>query len=81
MRLIDADRMLLTINMMGTNKFGIFDEDIRKFLEEQRTIKAIPVEWIEKWMLDNWELECNYGIEQMIEDWEKENERQTDMAE
>ena len=48
--------------------------DIICNLDNIPTVKAIPVEWIEKWMLDNWELECNYGIEQMIEDWEKGNE-------
>lgn len=33
--------------------------------------KLISVEWIREWEKENWELECNYGIDDMIEEWEK----------
>ena len=43
MRLIDADEMMLKIDMHGTNKFGMLDEDIRKFINDVPTIDAEPV--------------------------------------
>lgn len=48
MRLIDADAMLLMVDMKGTNKFGMLDEDIRKFISEQPTVdmeSVSPVDW------------------------------------
>ena len=61
----------------------IADEDVTEIFNagylqgwENARRKAIPIEWIKQWMVDNWELECNYGIEDMIDDWEEEqNER------
>ena len=55
--------------------------DCESAVEEQPTVKAIPVEWIKEW--------CNkqnsksleerllkrYGVITMLEDWEKENEK------
>lgn len=56
------------------------DEVYRK-INDMPTVEAIPIEWIKQWMVDNWELECNYGIEGMIDDWEEENEcRRTDKS-
>ena len=43
MRLIDADRLQLRINLVGTNKFGMLDEDIRKFVDEIPTVDAALV--------------------------------------
>ena len=74
MRLIDADRLL------SPGYTDMFDEPIefdsvsRFAIEIQPTVEAIPVEWIKQWEKENWEMECNYGIDMMIEDWEKENE-------
>ena len=48
MRLIDADVMLLRVDMKGTNQFGMLDEDIRKFISEQPTVDVeyvSPVDW------------------------------------
>ena len=64
MKLINADAFFNEFSELG---------DYEEYVLQEYGVKAIPIEWIEKWMLDNWELECNYGIEQMIEDWEKEN--------
>ena len=41
-RLIDADAMILRVNMHGTNKFGMLDEDIRQFIADAPII--IPEE-------------------------------------
>lgn len=43
MRLINADEMMLKIDMHGTNKFGMLDEDIRQFINDAPTIDAEPV--------------------------------------
>lgn len=37
-RLIDADALMLRVNMHGTNKFGMLDEDIREFINAAPTI-------------------------------------------
>ena len=76
MRLIDADKYCDFLNTYPLEKaqnnfMSFYREALQETLECE--VKAIPIEWIEKWMLDNWVLD-NYGIEQMIEDWEKENE-------
>ena len=50
------------------------------------TVNAIPVEWITDWLTKqsipatSYGLDCS-AVEKMLDDWEKENERQTDMAE
>lgn len=74
MRLIDADRLL------NPGYTDMFDEPIkmdmfsRYAIEKEPTVEAIPIEWIKKWEEENWELECNYGIDEMIDDWREENE-------
>ena len=40
-RLIDLDELLLRIDLHGTNKFGMLDEDIREFLKAQPTVEAV----------------------------------------
>lgn len=37
-RLIDADALMLRVDMHGTNKFGMIDEDIREFISAAPTI-------------------------------------------
>jgi CBS domain-containing protein len=37
-RLIDADELMLRVNMHGTNKFGMLDDDIREFINAAPTI-------------------------------------------
>ena len=47
--------------------------DCESAVEEQPTVKAIPIEWIKNWMAKS---ENTYNREQvyeMLEDWEKEN--------
>ena len=47
MRPIDADAMMMRVNLHGTNKYGVLhDVDIRAFINEQPTIDAISMrEW------------------------------------
>lgn len=70
MRLIDADKLKeeLKVNGLGYQYY---------MLDNAPTVKAIPVEWIKKWVE-----KCNWHytdlpriIETMLEDWEKENEK------
>lgn len=52
--------------------------DCESAVEEQPTVKAISVEWIEKWFSQFYGeqgLEWNRCKRFMLEDWEKENER------
>ena len=71
MRLIDADK--LRINCFCVDRICVDGRTI----ENAPTIKAIPIEWIRKWNIDNYPytaLLMSEIIPKMIEDWEKENE-------
>lgn len=76
-RLIDADK--LRINCVCVNGICIDGRTI----ENAPTVKAIPIEWIWKWydeethrLGDGWtHVEHPYSIKRMIEDWERENEK------
>lgn len=45
--------------------------DCESAVEEQPTLKAIPVEWIERKLAEHWYVD--YDIRELLEDWEKEN--------
>ena len=54
-------------------------------LFEKPYLKAIPIEWIKKWCNEEHNRKSleerllkRYGVITMLEDWEKENERETD---
>lgn len=90
MRLIDADKLIKDVMELWDYKTvdGITATTVLKQtitdIENQPTVKAIPIEWIKKW--------CNkernrksleerllkrYGVITMLEDWEKENGEKT----
>lgn len=46
--------------------------DCESAVEEQPTVKAIPVEWVERKLAEHWYVD--YDIRELLEDWEKENE-------
>ena len=48
--------------------------DCESAVEEQPTVKAIPIEWIEEWGWKNGMSE-SMSLRVMIDDWEKENGR------
>ena len=49
--------------------------DCESAVEEQPTVKAIPIEWIKKWNQKNENFFLYMGLaRKLIEDWEKENE-------
>ena len=72
MRLIDADKLL------APGYTDMFDEPIRfamvsrNAIESAPTVKAIPIEWIERKLAEHWYVD--YDIRELLEDWEKENE-------
>lgn len=80
MRLIDADeledRMLI---YYGDYTFNIICEEIRDFFRNTPTVKAIPIEWIEKEIkrtsdiTDEKELDVLYAgnLSYMLKLWEK----------
>ena len=46
---IEREALLLRIDLHGTNKFGMLDEDIREFIKKQPTADVVEVrhgEWI-----------------------------------
>lgn len=47
--------------------------DCESAVEEQPTVEAIPIEWIEEWGWKNGMSE-SMSLRVMIDDWEKENE-------
>ena len=73
MRLIDADELKSWLN-------GFIETDnisptyIRTLIDNQPTVEAIPIEWIEEWGRKNGMSE-SMSLRVMIEDWEKENEQ------
>lgn len=72
-RLIDANRLL------NPGYTDMFDEPFkivlfrREAIEAEPTVEAIPIEWIKEW-LNNRTLYAD-SVYDMLEDWEKENER------
>lgn len=72
MRLIDADKLRHEL-IMGHDLVGA------KYTDLAETVKAIPIEWIKEWYKTHVyylkeEKPIIYAYEQMIMDWEKENE-------
>lgn len=81
MRLIDADKLIKDVMELWDYKTvdGITATTVLKQtitdIENQPTVKAIPIEWIEKEITKNGGLNYgNYGwsLQKMLEDWEKE---------
>ena len=86
MRLIDADKLVDLIDAEipqdgeddYTNGLAKAMEIILKMYFD-KSVDAIPIEWITDWLTKQSIPATSYGIdysavEQMIEDWEKENE-------
>lgn len=74
MRLIDADKLHYIHKYFVDTLKGdivVFGKEIDK----APTVKAIPIEWIKEWIErdDNY-FDKRYAIEDMLDDWEKENE-------
>ena len=53
---------------------------VNEWVDNQPTVKAIPIEWIKKWCNEHnrksleERLLKRYGVITMLEDWEEENE-------
>lgn len=86
-RLIDADEALNLIDgetKVETNSnvkaFNDALEVAIQIIDTQKTVKAIPVEWIKKWLetciphYDYDKMTYIADVYEMLEDWEKENE-------
>lgn len=69
MRLIDLDEI---------EYFTLVDKDgIPRYKIEigdgLPVVKAIPIEWIERKLAEHWYVD--YDIRELLDDWEKENEK------
>lgn len=69
MRLIDADELERKVRWYGGNTAGLLPQ---YELINAPTVKAIPIEWIERKLAEHWYVD--YDIRELLEDWEKENE-------
>ena len=78
MILIDKDMLLKGSNhyWLEMENFGDIEAIDVRFIEMAEEIKAIPVEWIEKYAKRTSKkcCHCATAIWEMLEDWEKENE-------
>lgn len=93
MKLINVDGVknsLLTDLLMGVDggtdasylkTYEVIDrieKIVNEWVDNQITVKAIPVEWIKEWMQKS---ENTYNREQvyeMLHDWEKENDKDSE---
>lgn len=77
MSLIDKDRLLKGSNhyWLEMENFGDIEAIDVRFIEMAEEIKAIPIEWIEKYAKRTSKkcCHCATAIWEMLEDWEKEN--------
>ena len=73
MRLVDADKLIDNLEWLNEADYILFDE-VKETVKNTTTVKAIPIEWIEKWGWKNGMSE-SMSLRVMIEDWEKENEK------
>lgn len=72
MRLIDADKVKRAF--IG-NRYGT--KAIEYVIDDAPTVKAIPIEYIEKKCRELYEhlyLDESLGVQRLLRDWEKENE-------
>ena len=82
MRLIDKDRLLKGSNhyWLEMENFGDIEAIDVRFIEMADEVKAIPIEWIEKWLetciphYDYDKMTYIADVYEMLEDWEKKNE-------
>lgn len=79
MRLIDADEEIKHLEEI-TPKTGLWDSNLahtRLWIQQARTIDAIPIEWIIEYIVEiETNSECTKQdqriLQQMIEDWKKD---------
>ena len=84
MKLIDADKVQMKLFEECQN-IRHFDKDRKKpqifadgidfawvMLDNAPTVKAIPIEWIERKLAEHWYVD--YDIRELLDDWEKENQ-------
>lgn len=93
MRLIDADNMRKPSKGMFIYQ-DEFEDDVQHIafeaytkedIENERTVKAIPIEWIEKWLKAQERIlrisppyYHQITVRKMLEDWEKENDKDSE---
>ena len=78
MRLIDADKLELKetvrIQLCGLKEYVALYSYTKEQIEEAPTVKAIPIEWIEKYIWSADTHEEKETLRKMYISWEKENE-------
>ena len=78
MRLIDTDKLELKetvrIQLCGLKEYVALYSYTKEQIEEAPTVKAIPIEWIEKYIWSADTHEEKETLRKMYISWEKENE-------
>lgn len=76
MMLIDKDRLLKGSNhyWLEMENFGDIEAIDVRFIEMAEEIKAIPIEWINKWLNKGRNAKYFIPMMEMVEEWEKEND-------
>lgn len=64
MKLIDLEKINLDNSLI----------EIITDMINQPIIDAIPVDWIKRWCDNRWGVYEGVGVQDMLKDWEKENE-------
>ena len=84
MRLIDADKLQIKhfvqrgdqpIGYEGTQPLYDYTDLIAYDVDNAPTVKAIPIEWINNWLNTGRNAKYFIPMMRMVEDWEKENDR------
>ena len=88
MRLIDADKIEFVLpRTLTEEEKNTFNLVIKKAFENAPTVEAIPTNWIKNWCVKNYPTYPRIITEQllkktetwrMIEDWEKENDKDSE---
>ena len=81
-KLIDVDKVTEAIAWLNEYDFVLWNEVV-KCIDKVPTVEAITKEWIKQWREDKWfskkpieeRIIMAMGVRLMLEDWEKENEK------
>lgn len=68
MRLIDIDKLVSDYKGKNKNLHNVTWFELTDY-----EVKAIPIEWIERKLAEHWYVD--YDIRELLDDWEKENEK------
>ena len=75
MRLIDADKLIASLKPKESVWVGLV---LAQLVTNVPTIEAIPIEWIKRKAFENPSLSRNLFYRLIIDEWEKENDKDSE---